>query len=55
VSCLNTSSVSDLSIMCLVPILHVSLICPSYALTQYYLCLWFINSEYCFNAACSSD
>jgi hypothetical protein len=33
----------------------VSLICPSYVLPQYYLCLRFVNSESCFNAVCASD
>jgi hypothetical protein len=45
--------VTGLPILCLVPILPLSLICPSYVLSQCYLCLWFINS--CFNAACASD
>jgi hypothetical protein len=47
--------VTGLPILCLVPILPLSLICPSYVLSQCYLCLWFINSESCFNAACASD
>jgi hypothetical protein len=34
-SCLNASSVSDLSIMCLVPILPVSLVCPFCVLSQW--------------------
>jgi hypothetical protein len=47
--------VTGLPILCLVPILPLSPICPSYVLSQCYLCLWFINSESCFNAACASD
>jgi putative flippase GtrA len=47
--------VTGLPIMCLVPILPESLISPLYLLSQYYLCLWFINSESCLNAACASD
>jgi hypothetical protein len=55
VSCPNNVYGSGVFILCLVPILSVCLICPSYVLSQYYLFLWFINSESCLNAACASD
>jgi hypothetical protein len=39
VSCLNTASVSGLSILCLVPKTPVSLVCPLFVLSQCCLCL----------------
>jgi hypothetical protein len=41
-----------LSILCLVPILHVSLVCPSCVLSQYCVCLWFVHSVSCLNTPC---
>jgi hypothetical protein len=54
VSCLNAASVSGLSILCLVPILSVSLACPFCVLSQYCLCLCLVHSVSCLKTACVS-
>jgi hypothetical protein len=51
VSC-NTDRVSGLSIMCLVSILHVSLVWPFWVLSQCFICLWFVHYVSCPNTAC---
>ena len=52
VSCLNSVSVTGLSIMCLLSILPVSLVCPFSVLFQSCLFLWFFHSVSYPNAAC---
>jgi hypothetical protein len=54
-SCLNTACVSGLSIVCFVAILLVSLVCPFSVLSQCCLCLWFVHSVSCLNAAGSIE
>jgi hypothetical protein len=50
----NTACVSSLFILCLVSILHVSLLCRLCVLSQYYLCHWFVHYVSSLNTACVS-
>jgi hypothetical protein len=52
VSCFNAAYASDWTIMCPIPIPHVSLVCSLCVLSQYCLCLCFFDYVSCLNTAC---
>ena len=54
VSCPNNACGSGVFILCLLPILPVSLVCPLCVLSQYCMCLWFDHFRSCLNTACVS-